>query len=345
VKKVQKMQLFIMKGFVVISYILHYKKARRSFNSYPTRGKEYMNTIFTAKHLKAFLNGILDMAFLMKVEKDRFIYSMLNSSAQKATGFTENIVGKALEDVLPPEIACRLTDKYRMVAVTKQALTYEDINLLSQERFPVETTLTPICDEAGECDYILAITKDITERKYIEELYRREEKLKYMAYHDNLTGLPNRRMFYKILKEEVDKAKRYGHHFAVLYLDCDDFKNINDTLGHDGGDAFLKHFADTLTTCVRADDVVARIGGDEFVILLSKMNTEKEGAEVASRILDALKKPQEINGCKLTATSSIGISLYRGGEMSGDELLKQADQALYQAKAQGRNCYAFFAEK
>jgi diguanylate cyclase (GGDEF)-like protein len=151
-------------------------------------------------------------------------------------------------------------------------------------------------------------------------------------------------MFYKILKEKMNKAKRYGDHFAVLYLDCDYFKNINDTLGHDGGDAFLKHFASTLTSCVRSGDVVARIGGDEFVILLSKMNTEKEGAEVAGRILHALKKPKEINGCELTATSSIGISFYRGGEMNEDELLKQADQALYEAKALGRNRYAFFME-
>jgi diguanylate cyclase (GGDEF)-like protein len=159
-----------------------------------------------------------------------------------------------------------------------------------------------------------------------------------MAYHDQLTGLPNRQLFSDRAHQALVRAKRNHSQLAVMYLDCDHFKPINDELGHDSGDEFLKSLAGKLSDCIRESDTVARVGGDEFNILLPDIQDGAE-VEVAERILAKVGVPWESEGKSFKVSMSIGIAMY---PKDGDEvnmLIKNADQALYMAKESGRNTY------
>ncbi len=177
---------------------------------------------------------------------------------------------------------------------------------------------------------------DITERK------RADEHIKSLAYHDALTGLPNRLLFNDRLSLAVAQAHRYQQKLAVLFLDLDRFKVINDSLGHALGDRLLQETASRLSTCVREGDTVARIGGDEFVLLLPGIQRPVEVARVAEKVLDALREPRVVDGHELVVTATVGISLYPDDGQDAETLVKQADTALYRAKEQGRNRYQLF---
>jgi diguanylate cyclase (GGDEF)-like protein len=171
------------------------------------------------------------------------------------------------------------------------------------------------------------------------------ERVEYLAYHDGLTGLPNRSMFSKLLSQSISEAHRYGRHLAVAFLDLDRFKQINDTLGHEAGDQLLQEVATRLKGCVRESDTVARLGGDEFVVLLPQMEDEKHAALVAQKILAAAAKPFTLVGQEFRVTASIGISTYPQDGLDEQTLTKNADIAMYQAKAEGRNNFQFYSDK
>jgi diguanylate cyclase (GGDEF)-like protein/PAS domain S-box-containing protein len=179
-----------------------------------------------------------------------------------------------------------------------------------------------------------------------EEVFERmqaEQRIWQVAHHDSLTGLPNRTLLHDRLQQALTQAQRGRYRVAVMFLDLDRFKNVNDTLGHAIGDELLKHVADRLRSAVRAVDTVSRLGGDEFVIVLHEMSSPDDVVQVAEKILGALATPANIDGHPLRATSSIGISMFPD---DGDEvisLMKSADTAMYQAKAAGRNNFQFFA--
>jgi diguanylate cyclase (GGDEF)-like protein/PAS domain S-box-containing protein len=177
---------------------------------------------------------------------------------------------------------------------------------------------------------------DITERK------RADERIKSLAYHDALTGLPNRLLFNDRLSLAVAQAHRAQQKLAVLFLDLDRFKAINDSLGHALGDRLLQETASRLSTCVREGDTVARIGGDEFVLLLPGIQRPVEVARVAEKVLDALREPRVVEGHELFVTATVGISLYPDDGQDAETLVKNADTALYRAKEQGRNRYQLF---
>jgi diguanylate cyclase (GGDEF)-like protein/PAS domain S-box-containing protein len=177
------------------------------------------------------------------------------------------------------------------------------------------------------------------------ERMQAEQRIWHVAHHDSLTGLPNRTLLHDRLQQAVAQAQRGRHRVAVLFLDLDRFKSVNDTLGHAIGDELLKHVADRLRSAVRAVDTVSRLGGDEFVIVLHEMSSPDDVVQVAEKILGALAPPVIIEGHSLRATPSIGISMFPD---DGDEvitLMKSADTAMYQAKAAGRNNFQFFARK
>jgi len=169
--------------------------------------------------------------------------------------------------------------------------------------------------------------------------------IEYLAYHDGLTGLPNRSLFSKLLGQCISEARRYHHQLAVSFLDLDRFKQINDALGHEAGDQLLQEVAKRLKECVRDSDTVARLGGDEFVVLSPQMENGKLAAAVAQKMLTAIAKPFTLIGQDFRVTASIGISIYPQDGLDEQTLTKNADVAMYQAKEEGKNNFQFYSEE
>ena len=193
----------------------------------------------------------------------------------------------------------------------------------------------PIFDAQGNFTGYRGVGKDVTERIFAEE------RIQYLAFHDGLTTLPNRASFSQILNHGINRARRYNRGMAVLFIDLDRFKNINDTLGHDAGDALLQEVGRRLKHCVRQSDTVARLGGDEFVILLEELSEPGRVATVAGKILSAIVKPFQMLGQEFRVTASIGISIYPEDGQDEQTLMKNADIAMYHAKEQGKNNFQF----
>ena len=186
--------------------------------------------------------------------------------------------------------------------------------------------------------------RDITMRRRVEaQLLEKQQHLDHLAHHDQLTGLPNRLFLAAHLPGAIEGAKRNGNMLAVLFLDLDRFKHINDSRGHETGDKLLKAVAQRIRTTTRTDDIVVRMGGDEFIVVLKTVATAEQINETASRITEALAAPVVIDGRSLVTTASIGVSLFpRDGSTMG-ELLRQSDTAMYQAKDRGRNNFQLFS--
>lgn len=202
-------------------------------------------------------------------------------------------------------------------------------------------TITAVCDSNNVTTHYLAHFQDITERK------QAEERIYYQAFYDPLTELPNRRLLLDRLEKELARSRRHGHIGALLFLDLDRFKTINDSLGHATGDELLRQVASRLRLRLRAEDSAARLGGDEFVILLNELSNDIEHAAtmascVAEEIRNALSAPYDIDNQRLHTSPSIGISLFPLESESGAEVLKQADIAMYHAKQEGRNTSRFY---
>ncbi|WP_296488428.1 diguanylate cyclase, partial [Rhodoferax sp.] len=172
----------------------------------------------------------------------------------------------------------------------------------------------------------------------------REAELVLRAHHDDLTGLPNRALLSERLQQELARARRTGKQLALLFLDLDRFKSVNDTLGHAGGDQLLQVAAGRLSTCVRECDTVARLGGDEFVVLLTDLDNPQQAAKLAGQVLALLSEPFQIAGNNCFVGASIGVSVFPVDGSTAEELLKQADIAMYRAKAAGRGRFVFFEE-
>jgi diguanylate cyclase (GGDEF)-like protein len=195
----------------------------------------------------------------------------------------------------------------------------------------------PLFDETGRPRGAIGASLEITERK------RAEEQIKSLAYHDTLTGLPNRRLFQDRLSVAVAQAHRSSQRLAVLFLDLDRFKPVNDALGHAAGDRLIQDVAERLRTCLREGDTVARLGGDEFTLLLPGVSQVVDAARVAEKVLEALRMPFHIESRQLFVTASIGISLYPEDGREADVLMRNADAAMYRAKEQGRDNYQLHA--
>ncbi len=197
----------------------------------------------------------------------------------------------------------------------------------------------PVFDASGAFKGYRGVGKEITERKLDEE------RIQYLANHDALTALPNRAMFTEVLNLAIENARRYRRSFAVLFIDLDRFKIINDTLGHEAGDKLLQEMGRRLTKTVRSSDVVARLGGDEFVVLVQEVGEPKQVEAVARKILSAVIKPLSIGGQECRVTASIGICMYPSEAQDEQALMKSADIAMYRAKEEGKNTYKFFSQE
>ena len=199
------------------------------------------------------------------------------------------------------------------------------------ERVEVGISLSPLTDDRGVAVGAVLVARDIRARK------RAESQLAYQACHDALTGLPNRMLFHDRLTQVLARAKRHGDRLAVLFLDLDKFKVVNDSLGHAAGDRLLVEIAGRLQRTLRQSDTVARVGGDEFTFLLPGIERGEDASRVAQKILDAVSRPLKIDGHQLYVTTSIGISLYPADGEEAEALLGSADIAMYRAKDLGRN--------
>jgi len=177
--------------------------------------------------------------------------------------------------------------------------------------------------------------QDVTKLRLAEKLVER------MAFHDVLTDLPNRNLFFDRLKQTLSHGKRHNQMFAVLFLDLDGFKDVNDRLGHKAGDLLLKEVGERLQECIRAEDTVARFGGDEFTIILSELISKEVAGNVSKKIIKALSAPFSFDGQSAKVGCSIGISLFPDNSDDGDGLIKAADQAMYVCKKEGKNTYRY----
>ncbi len=190
----------------------------------------------------------------------------------------------------------------------------------------------------GACGQAALSAKDISSYK------QQEERLTRLAYHDALTGLPNRRLFHDRFTQALHIARRYHHKLALLYLDLDDFKRINDTYGHAIGDELLATAASRLSHSIREPDTICRMGGDEFVVLLQQFELREDVAKIGRRIAEVLSQPFELSGQQIAITSSIGAAFYPEDAPDADSLLQCADIAMYASKQQGKNDFQFYTQ-
>lgn len=309
------------------------------------RSKEFLNTI---------INTIPDPIFV-KDRQHRWV--VLNDAFCKLVGYDiQDLIDKSDYEVFPYHEADVFRQQDRLIFTTAHEQEHEET---FTDRYGVthliETKRSLHKDAAGN-QFLVGVIRDITERKHLEEELKRTaaelvrfnaelkqsaDHLQHQATHDHLTGLPNRKLFYDRLQQSIEWANTHSQLVALLFLDLDGFKQVNDTLGHDVGDLLLKAVADRLSRCLRSSDTVSRLGGDEFTVILPAIPSVQQASSVAEKILVTLSHPYKFGTQVLNVTTSIGISIYPHDGEETELLLKEADNAMYHAKELGKNCYQF----
>ena len=289
------------------------------------------------KEYEKVFNGTQDAMFLIKVTLNgEFRYIRNNLSHQNKTGISlEQLRNSSPQELLGEETGDIVASNYQKCVDSKHSMTYEEELWLPAGQRVWLTTLTPIIEE-GICSYIVGSAEDITERKKLEL------ELEKYANYDKLTGLPNRRLFFErleltILENERDKAE-----FAVLFIDLDGFKNINDNYGHEVGDEALTTVGNRLLKCVRKSDTVARMGGDEYTVILKNVEDKEDIKNLVEKIHKSLQEVMQIDGVECFVNSSIGVALYPENGYDSETLLRNADSLMYEIKRNGKGGYKFF---
>ena len=264
----------------------------------------------------------------------------VNSTFEKVTGYTASEVRGMNPNIL--KASDTNSDQYKNLwktITTGGSWKGEFQNRKKNgDLFWESAHIAPVVDEDGNIRHFLAVKEDITHQK------EQEQRILYQAHYDSLTDLPNRFLSLDRLSQLIKEAERDEHKVAVLFLDLDDFKKVNDTIGHDAGDQLLIQAAQSLKEAVREGDTIGRLGGDEFIMLLGGLDDVMDARAAAENLLNIFRKPFKVDGRELILGASIGISIYPDDGTSTIELLRCADTAMYCSKAQGRNTYNYFTE-
>ncbi|APW43318.1 GGDEF domain-containing protein [Rhodoferax saidenbachensis] len=296
----------------------------------------------SALHTQSILDNMVDGVITLNAQGE---VASFNQAACSIFGYTpEEVIGRSAtlflsgpdQDNAPNQLADQFADiaQGRSIVARELEVWRKDGSL-----FPIHLSMSRVSRD-GQAT-LIAIVRDITQQRQDEEEIRR------LAFYDSLTGLPNRRLLMERLKQAIVTSHRTGKHGALMFLDLDHFKLLNDTQGHDVGDLLLRQVALRLQACVRDGDSVARLGGDEFVILLEALSTQPHEAAtqaevIATKLLDIFHVTFNLNGYRYDSTPSIGIVVFSGNAETMDDLLKKADLAMYQGKSAGRNTARFF---
>ncbi|MCP2731629.1 CHASE2 domain-containing protein [Limnofasciculus baicalensis] len=303
------------------------------------------------KRSKEFLHTVIDTIpdpVFVKDKKHRWI--ILNPAYCNFVGYSlKTLMGKSDYDIFPPEEATAFWSHDELVFQTGTAQENEEQLTDSQGKTYLIATKKSLHKDAAGNIFLVGVIRDITERKRTEEELRRsnielklsEDRLRYIAYHDPLTSLGNRKYFQENLTQSLDWSRSQHQLLALLFLDLDGFKKVNDTLGHDIGDELLKAVADRLKNSLRSSDIVSRLGGDEFTVILPGIPEAKYAGKVAKKIGEAISEDYYLEGHKVQVTTSIGISLFPLDGETEEMLIKKADTAMYHAKKSGRNQHQF----
>lgn len=292
-------------------------------------------TEITLDQNEAFARSIINHAIegIITIDTNGII-RFINPSAEKIFGYTSNeAIGNNI-NMLIPELCY---DDCSNLDINSNLLE-KNLEILGRQKnnsnLPIEATISKFY--VGEKFFFTIILRDITERR------RYEETIRYQAFYDSLTDLPNRLLLKDRISLEISHSKHTNQSLAIMYLDLDRFKLINDTLGHDIGDKLLKEVAARLKSCVNETDTVARIGGDEFVILLPKITHEENIGNISNKILEAIREPILIDSHELYISTSIGITIYPDDGQDVETLLTNADVAMYRAKEKGKNNFQIY---
>ena len=291
------------------------------------------------KQFQAVIQNAMDG--IVVISEDGRIHAF-NPAAEKIFGYTQEETLGQLVNMLMPEPTRSEHGQYlqRYFATGEKhiiGVRGRDVTAMrrSGEEFPLELSVSEM--RIAEQRYFIGIVRDITERK------EAEERIRHLAHHDYLTGLPNRTLFMDRLDHTLALARRNRTREALLFLDLDGFKTINDTLGHEGGDVLLQQVGLRIASVVRASDTVARLGGDEFAVILNNVSDSQAAALVAGKIIETVSTRYEIMGQPCHIGCSIGIAVYPDDLADSGNLLKHADAAMYVSKQRGKNTYSFYS--
>lgn len=298
--------------------------------------------------IESQLNSVYELGFV------GFAFSLSGKQWYRVNRYLSDLLGYSESELLqltwvelthPDDLADNLLAYQKMQSGETEGYTLEKRYIdKNGKSIPVRVIVRCTRNAEGEIEYVTTMVEDITERK------QHEAEIQHLAFYDSLTGLPNRRHFGDRLIQALTTSATHEHYGALFFIDLDNFKTLNDTLGHEKGDSLLTLVAQRLSGCIRNTDLIARQGGDEFVVLLEELGHCASSAvttsrQVGEKFLRVLSQPYFIDGIEHSTTASIGITLFNGHQENSDELLKRADIAMYQAKASGRNMLCFFDQE
>ncbi len=265
-------------------------------------------------------------------------FTFCNDSMARLTGCTkEELIGMNHKHFTTKETAEKVFQEFNKVLKTGKPSRGFDWLIIKKDQSQgyIEASVTLKKDSSGKPIGFEGMVRDVTERKQIEE------QIRHLATHDVLTDLPTMRLAKDRLKMAISLAKRNKTMMAVMFIDLDGFKEVNDTLGHDAGDYVLKQVADRLLSCVRSSDTVARVGGDEFLIIANGIHVPQNAEQIAKKLINNVSQPINFNGGQAVVGASIGIALCPNDGQDMEQLIKQADDAMYKIKKTGKNGFCF----